>query len=491
MADALGGADAVERAATLLVEGDGETYYLGENRAPDTDLPVFETRFRWAFDWSGRRFRKEELRLPMFLTGSSGLRRSIAALDGDVAYDIGADDRARRADDRVAANRRAEWLHHPLGLVRAALATGAAVRVLPAEDGRERAGITTADGITETVTLDRATGLPLTIASAATHPLLGDVDEETSFDVYAPAGGLVLPTRITERIDGIVVARLHVISQTLNIDPEAPLPPAAFRAFSPNARLSAPPALASERPPAPPALEVEPLAPGVWRVGAAQYWSVLVEFADQFALIEAPLDDARTEALLAAAGTLRPGKPVTRLVVTHHHFDHVGGVRAAVASGLTLFVRGGVEPHAAVTASRSAASRDTADFLADLVVRPHVRAADLLAQHPHALKIERVGAERVLGDATRTLLLYPVVGSEYADTLLMAYLPKERLLVEADVYSPPAPGTRGETFPFAANLLDNIRRLRLRVDRIVPLHGPVVPIAELETAARRQRAGGT
>ncbi len=483
-ADALGGAAAIESSPTLVLEGDGEAYYLGENRAPDTDLPVFETRFRWAFDWGHRRFRKEELRLPMFLTGSSGLRQTIAALDGDVAYDIGADERARRSEDGVAANRRAEWLHHPLGLLRAALAPGAAIHVLPAQDGREHADITTADGLVESLAVDGRTKLPLSIASAIAHPILGDVVEETTFDAYAPVGPLLLPTRITERIDGKVVARVHAISQTLNVDPDRSLPPAAFRAFSENARLAAPPALAAEPPQAPARLAVERLAPGVWRLGAARYWSVLVEFADHFALVEAPLDDARTEALLAAANALGPGKPVTQVVVTHHHFDHIGGVRAAIASGLTVFVRGGLDAHAAPTAARSAASRDAADLVAELAARPHARAPDLLQRRARAPSIVRVDHELAIKDATRELVLLPIVGSGYAETLLMAYLPGERLLVEADVYSPPEAGARGEASPFAANLLENIRQRRLRVDRVVPLHGPVVPLRDLEDAAR-------
>jgi len=78
-----------------------------------------------------------------------------------------------------------------------------------------------------------------------------------------------------------------------------------------------------------------------------------------------------------------------------------------------------------------------------------------------------------------TVNLYPIDGSEHADTMLMAYFPKERLLVEADLYSPGA-----AVNAFAANLLDNITKRKLRVDRIVPIHGTVAPYAELVKTAQ-------
>ena len=65
--------------------------------------------------------------------------------------------------------------------------------------------------------------------------------------------------------------------------------------------------------------------------------------------------------------------------------------------------------------------------------------------------------------------LYHIAGSPHAETLLMAYFPRERVLVEVDVYSPGA-----SVHPYAANLLENIKRRNLRVDRIVPLHGTPV-----------------
>ena len=60
----------------------------------------------------------------------------------------------------------------------------------------------------------------------------------------------------------------------------------------------------------------------------------------------------------------------------------------------------------------------------------------------------------------------------------MAYFPKEKILVEVDAYSPGA-----AVQPYAANLLENIKRRNLKVDRIVPLHGAVVPFSALAKAA--------
>jgi hypothetical protein len=70
--------------------------------------------------------------------------------------------------------------------------------------------------------------------------------------------------------------------------------------------------------------------------------------------------------------------------------------------------------------------------------------------------------------------------------MLMAWLPKERLLIQADA-TPVPPNTPPPATPNAnnVNLIDNIERLKLPVERILPLHGRVVPLAELYTTAGR------
>ena len=92
-----------------------------------------------------------------------------------------------------------------------------------------------------------------------------------------------------------------------------------------------------------------------------------------------------------------------------------------------------------------------------------------------------------MSDGARTLELYRIGDSVHTDTFLMVYLPKERLLIEADAFTPACAERQPPATPNAnnVNLIDNVERLKLSVDRILPLHGRVVPLADLYTTASR------
>ncbi len=458
-ASALGGRGDVEDVDTLVLEGEAESYELGAGRSPHpgSDLPAFTATIKREFDWANGRFRFEETRTPAFTTttGSTTPQRFIAALDGDLPYNIDSFDKASPLSPGFASERRAQLRHHPIGLVRAALADGAQTTGTRQLEGFEAVDIVTVDGAQLTLLVDGETGLPARVRSMAYDYNRGDVLVETEFADYEGVDGVMLPMTLTSRVDGWVVAVMRVTTSGINARPGRLEAPRLIRGVSTQ--------------PGQVTATAEELAEGVWWVSPGRdTCSLVVEFEDHLTLINTPFGDGNTLAVIQAARLLRPDKPLTQAIITHHHVDYAGGIRAAVAEGLTLLVH-----------------ESAHDYYEDMVSRPHTLNPDALGRSPQAPRIETVGTERILEDATRRLELYHVADCEWVDGLLMAYLPGERLLFEADVFSPPADplARRYPEYPFAANLLENVAARGLEIERVVPAHGRVVPLADLQKAA--------
>ena len=185
-------------------------------------------------------------------------------------------------------------------------------------------------------------------------------------------------------------------------------------------------------------------------------------------MVEAPLFDGRTVPVIEQIKQLAPGKPIRYVVNSHSHFDHSGGLRAAVAEGAAIVT------HAANKA-----------YFESAFATPNKINPDRLAKSGKKAEVVGVTDKLVMNDGTRVLEIHHIRDSVHSDTFLMVYLPKEKLLIEADAFTPSPPNTPppAQPDPNHVNLIENLERLKLSVDRILPLHGRVVPLAELYTAA--------
>jgi len=295
------------------------------------------------------------------------------------------------------------------------------------------------------------------------NPVLGDMVTETTYADYKDIGEIPsdvqFPTHIVVTQRGSPILDLRVTkTDTNNPYLIVPVPEAIEKAVAPSPRG------------APVKVNAEKVADGVWFLTGGTHNSVAVEFKDHVVLVECPLNDERSLAVVETVRKTLPNKPLRYVVDTHQHFDHSGGLRGCVSEGLTVITHAENKP-----------------FFEKVWTQPHTINPDRLAQRPRKPVIEVAMDKRVLTDSAHTLELYHVEGSDHADNMLIAYLPKERILIEADEFNPPAPDApAGPVIKENQVLYDNIQRLKLDVQQIAPIHGRLVTIDDLRKAIAKR-----
>ena len=270
--------------------------------------------------------------------------------------------------------------------------------------------------------------------------IVGDMLVETTYSGYRNFGGVTFPARIVQTQDGYPALDLTITSVTANPTFDAPVPD--------NVRNAPPP---------PPAMVmVEKLGEGVFYLTGATHHSLAIEMRDHIVVVDAPNNEARAAAVLAKAKEIIPNKPIRYVVTSHHHWDHLGGIRTAIDEGATI-----------VTHQSNKA------FLERAAKTPHTLAPDRLAASRKAVRIQTVGDRGQLTDGTRTIELHRLQGYEHAGDMMVVYLPKEKILAEPDAYTPPAPNASliSPAVAYARALHANIQRLKLDVQVIAPFHG--------------------
>jgi glyoxylase-like metal-dependent hydrolase (beta-lactamase superfamily II) len=324
--------------------------------------------------------------------------------------------------------------------------------------------------------------------------IMGDMHILATFSGWKDFGGTMAPTKIVQTRGGWPFFEVDIASAKANPSDAATLAPAPQRgggpggggapgagrgapgAAAPGAAAGRPggagapgapgagaQAAAGGRPGGPggaPAMNVtsEKLGEGVYRLttGNGSYDSVIVEFRDHIMMLEAGQSEARALAYVAETKKLIPNKPIRYVMNTHPHSDHTGGLPVLVAEGATIITQ-----------------KNNQVFFERALNTPRTLLTDTLAKNPKKAVVDPVGEKKVYTDGTRTVEMYHIYPAPHSNGLMVAYLPKEKVLFQGDFSLPNA----GE----AAN--DHIKALvpaleKLKVtdfDRYINVHASAQP----------------
>ena len=436
---------------SLQYSGSGAFFSFGQSFTPGDPWPRFGLKsYTRTIDYETPALRDEVVRAegdPVARGGGlpiPGGQRLTTAVSGTLAWGQLGEGPVNPAPAAVGDRLHQLWIT-PQGLIKAALKYNATVQAQE-EGGKKTMTIAfTVPGHFKVRAVVDDKNLIEKVESWNTNPVLGDALTETVYSDYKDFGGVRFPTRITQKQGGFPTLDL-TISEVRANPPADIQPPDNVRQASIK-------------------VQADKVADGVWYLTGGTHHSVLVEMSDHLVVIEGPLDDARANAVIAEVKNLVPNKPIKYVVNSHHHFDHAGGLGAFAAEGATIITHD-----------------STKAFLEQSLAAPRTIRPDKLAQSGKKATVEGMPDKRVLSDATHSVELYRIQDNTHAEGLIMAYLPKEKLLVEADLYTPAPPNTAppAQPNPASVNLYDNIERLNLAIDQILPLHGRKVPLAELQ-----------
>ena len=444
-----------------------EAYFWGGgNITADREAPqkwAENPSFSSVWDFANDRYRTQYRHNFLFpFGGTFGHSFSLSSwgVDGDVGYTISPAGAATRLAEWTTGGawfkpdgtvfRTYESLSHPLAAVRAVLSGAAIPEHLRVEDGMPVVDLIIDEGYI-TLGIEPRTLLPRWVRWTAPHQNLGEVVITTTFVGYQDFGGVQLPFTWSSSIDW-----RDTVIQTRILD--------GYYIDSDKTPSIAAPAAVLEQPPppaAPPAapITVTEVADGLWHLNPGGH--TVIEFADHLVIFEMSGTAAQARAAIALANTLVPAKPLTHLIVSHHHFDHTLGFRTAIEAGLTVISHWGNE-----------------GILADMATRPAPNFPGMVPNPNGApLKFVPVDGHLRLHDERMTLDIYEVVKHNHMANAVFAYAPRSRTFIEADLATP------ANQFSFWAEAYeDNLEHYGLEVEMVSPNH-VAWPMTHEETLA--------
>ena len=360
--DAVGGQEALLELRGFGYESAGERFETAQGLNPETysrastfDLSIqYDVENdRLSFDWRRQIFGP--------LPGEVAYKDIV---EGELGYQIGdwrvnptpgPDDARALLPEHIAAVQREFRLLNPLLYLRTAAMTEGAGTVKDdvEHDGRPHHVIEVADPTYPVeLIVDAESGQVSMLRTMQNDYIWGDVEIEVSYgDWSSPEGSsLQFPHRVELALSGNT---LHAESRTdvvvnpefaadafalpeeprTRVDPEAAQRGALTAQFHTRYQAIG---IANDRDQPSTIATAVAGDPEVQYVTGGSHNSLAMRFGDGVIVLEAPLNELRSKAVLAQIDELWPGLPVTHVFITHHHFDHMGGIRTYAARGAII-----------------------------------------------------------------------------------------------------------------------------------------------------------
>jgi glyoxylase-like metal-dependent hydrolase (beta-lactamase superfamily II) len=452
---AVGGLEALQAIKDVRRVGAGTGYNQGQSLLPESPLTTRAVEVTSVQDFARARSSSEVMNVPT--GGVMSKTRAVLARDTGFGYNLLVKVVTPSAPGAIAGAK-ASLRRDPAALLLTARARAETLRSMGDEtvDGKRSRVITFADSDGTQIGLyfDADTGLLAKFVTMADNAVLGDAVTETLLsdyrDVAVDSARVRLPARVVTKVNGEVTLDLKYSVIEANTG-------ARDDAF-------AAPADAETIPAAPTGpVTVTKLGENAYLVGGGSHHSLAAVFDDHVVVVEAPLGEERSLAVMAKIAETVPGKPIKYVVPTHYHFDHSGGLRTYIAKGVTVVTTPGNKA-----------------FVERLAAAPHTIRPDSQSREPRRPNIETFTGKRVFTDGTRTLEVIDVGPSPHVTESVIAYLPKEKTVFVADLFTIPVQGPFPPVNPALVHFSDKLKTLA--VDTIVPTHGRIGTMEDLKAA---------
>jgi len=328
-----------------------------------------------------------------------------------------------------------------------------------------------------------STGLPARIRTVDADNIHGDSNYDLVLSDYRDVSGVKIAYTQSYELNGREV--IHIQYEEARADDAAPQV-----SFEVPAELQAPPPAQGKVPyqwvirrqfigtyldtdavthdPQAGGLTLTELAPGVLQVAGGSHNSFIVEMADHLVVFDAPIGEMQSRFTLDALKAKYPSKPVTQLVLSHHHMDHTGGARTFVAQGASVLVGKGNGAH-----------------FEKVFAAPHKVDGDALDKSPRKPAIEEIADRKVLDDGNRKIEILRV-DNPHADGMLIAYVPDAKIGFVVDIWSPGRDKLGDKPTPGQQALVAAVAKLSSTPERFAGGHGTVADYAPLVQLAGAQ-----